>query len=118
MSAAFQTREQPPAGLAPATAYRLEPLTAVAPDAVVSRTIGKNKAGTLTVFAFAAGQELSEHTAPFDAWVQVLAGTVELTIGGAPVRAEAGEIVHMPADVPHAVKAVTDFKMLLTMLRG
>ena len=85
---------------------------------VVSRTLLKRGAGTLTLFAFDAGQELSEHSAPFDAYVQVLAGQVALTIGGARVEAAAGQTVLMPADVPHAVRAETRFKMLLTMLRG
>ena len=71
----------------------------------------------LVLFAFDAGQELSEHTAPFDAFVQVLDGEVELLIGGAPVVARAGETVLMPAGIPHAVKARTRFKMLLGMLR-
>ena len=86
--------------------------------AVVSRTLAKSKAGTLTVFAFDKGQELSEHSAPFDAWVQVLDGEVELTIGGAPVKAVAGQTVLMPAEVPHAVRAAERFKMLLIMIRG
>lgn len=86
--------------------------------AVVSRTLIKKPTGTLTLFAFDAGQELSEHTAPFEAVVQVLDGEVELTIGGQPVRAKVGELVIMPADIPHAVKAVTKFKMLLTMIRS
>jgi len=85
---------------------------------VVSRTIAENDAGTLTLFAFDPGQGLSEHTAPFDAIVQVLDGEAELVIGGKPVRAVAGQVVVMPADVPHAVKAPQRFKMLLTMLRA
>jgi len=84
---------------------------------VVSRTLANNSAGTLTVFAFDEGQALSEHSAPFDAYVQVLDGAVELTIGGEAVRAVAGETVLMPADVPHAVRAIEPFKMLLIMLR-
>lgn len=88
-----------------------------APGGVVSRTLRKSDAGTLTVFAFDAGQELSEHTAPFDAWVLVLDGRVELTIGGRAVQAAAGDLVLMPADVPHAVRASEPFKMLLTMFR-
>ena len=89
-----------------------------APGSIVSRTIAENDAGTLTLFAFDAGQGLSEHSAPFDAIVQILDGEVELTIGGEAVRATAGQIVVMPANVPHAVKAPTQFKMLLTMLRA
>jgi quercetin dioxygenase-like cupin family protein len=71
----------------------------------------------VTLFAFAGGQELSEHTAPFDALVQVLEGELVLTIGGTEVHARPGEIVLMPADIPHALRAVGDTKMLLTMLR-
>jgi quercetin dioxygenase-like cupin family protein len=88
-----------------------------APGAVVSRAFAKGRAGSLTLFAFDAGEELSEHTAPFDAFVQVLDGAVELTIGGERVLARAGETVRMPAHVPHAVKAVERFKMLLSMIR-
>jgi len=84
---------------------------------IVSRTLQKKKTGTITLFAFDAGQELSEHSTPYDAHVQVLDGEVELTIGGKVVRAAAGETVLMPADVPHAVTAVKSFKMLLIMIR-
>jgi quercetin dioxygenase-like cupin family protein len=89
-----------------------------AEGAIVSRTLLDGPAGTITLFAFDAGQGLSEHTAPFDALVQVLDGEAELTIGGRSVRAEAGQAVRMPAGVPHAVAAPTRFKMLLTMLRS
>jgi quercetin dioxygenase-like cupin family protein len=89
-----------------------------APGSIVSRTIAENEAGTLTLFAFDAGQGLSEHSAPFDAVVQVLDGEAELMIGGKIVRAVAGQLVIMPADVPHAVRAPQRFKMLLTMLRA
>lgn len=85
--------------------------------AVVSRTLAKNPGGSLTLFAFDQGQELSEHSAPFDAHVLVVDGEVELTIGGETVRAAAGQLVRMPADVPHAVRATTPMKMLLVMLR-
>jgi quercetin dioxygenase-like cupin family protein len=84
---------------------------------IVSRTLYKEAPGTLTLFAFDAGQQLSEHTAPFDAFVQVLDGAVELTIGGEKVPAKAGELVLMPAGVPHAVTARERFKMLLIMFR-
>lgn len=96
---------------------RLEALVDYQEGAVVSRTLAKTSGGTLTLFAFAAGQGLSEHSAPFDAWVQILAGAGELVIGGKPVRAQAGETVLMPANVPHALHAAEPFKMLLTMLR-
>jgi len=88
------------------------------PAGIVSRTLIKRPTGTVTLFAFDAGQELSEHTAPFDALVQVVDGAVELTIGGSPIRLSAGQIVVMPAGIPHAVRAVERFKMLLTMIRS
>lgn len=89
-----------------------------ATDSVVSRTLIENKAGTITLFAFDAGQGLSEHSAPFDAVVQVLDGEAELTIGGKKVNATSGQMVVMPANVPHALQARQRFKMLLTMLRA
>ena len=97
---------------------RLAELLDYAPGAVVSRTLAKSGAGTLTVFAFDDGEELSQHTTPFDAYVQVLDGRPELVIGGESVFPEAGDTVLMPADVPHAVKATGRFKMLLIMIRG
>ena len=85
---------------------------------VVSRTIIEKKAGNVTLFAFDEGQGLTEHTTPFDAFVQVLDGKVEIVIGGKAVQACAGQIVLMPANIPHALKALEPFKMLLTMLRS
>lgn len=84
---------------------------------IVSRTIAETETATLTLFAFDAGQGLSEHSAPFDAFVQIVDGEAALTIGGQPVKATAGQIVLMPANIPHAVQAKGRFKMLLTMLR-
>ena len=107
-----------PAALPAAAPVRLAALLDYAPGAVVSRALVKASGGSVTLFAFEAGQELSEHTAPFDALVEVLDGEVELTIGGAPVAARAGETVLMPAGVPHAVRARARFKMLLTMVRS
>lgn len=86
-------------------------------DAVVSKTIIDKKTGTVTLFAFVMGQGLSEHTAPFDALVQVLEGEVEIKISGEPFYLKQGEIIIMPANKPHALKAVSNFKMLLTMIR-
>ncbi|HEX9050996.1 MAG TPA: cupin domain-containing protein [Anaeromyxobacter sp.] len=103
--------------LAPAHPTVLERELAYQPGAVVSRTLAKTKGGSVTLFAFDAGQELSEHTAPFDAFVQVLDGSVELTIGGEKVVARTGETTRMPAGVPHAVRALEPFKMILTMVR-
>lgn len=85
---------------------------------VVSRTLINRETGTITLFAFAEGQELSEHTAPYTALVQILAGEAIISIAGTPLRLQAGEGVIMPANKPHSVKAVTDFKMLLTMIRS
>lgn len=85
---------------------------------VISRTLLKRATGTVTLFAFDEGEGLSEHTAAFDALVQVLDGEVELTISGSPLRAAAGQVVLLPANQPHAVKAVSRFKMLLTMIRA
>jgi quercetin dioxygenase-like cupin family protein len=87
-------------------------------DAVVSKTIIDKKTGTVTLFAFDQGQGLSEHTAPFDAMVQVLEGEVEIRISGNPCRLNAGQTIIMPANQPHALKSVAPFKMLLTMIRS
>jgi quercetin dioxygenase-like cupin family protein len=87
-------------------------------DAIVSREIVKQKTGSVTVFAFDAGQGLSEHTAPFDALVQVLDGEAEITIAGKRHRVKTGELILMPAGQPHALKAVQRFKMMLVMIRS
>lgn len=101
-----------------AEAMKLVDMVQYAPGSVVSRTVIDNSAGTLTLFAFDAGQGLSEHSAPFDAVVQVLDGQVEMVIGGKKVTAEAGDMVIMPANVPHSLSGRVAFKMLLTMLRS
>ena len=85
---------------------------------VVSRTLVKRDAGTVTLFAFDAGQSLSEHTAPFDALVHVLEGEAEVILDGAPHRLTRGQAILMPAHVSHAVRASQRFKMLLVMIRG
>jgi quercetin dioxygenase-like cupin family protein len=85
---------------------------------VVSRTLIDKKAGTVTLFAFDAGQGLSEHTAPYDVLVQVLDGEVEVSISNKPVNLKVGEMTIMPANEPHALKAKTRFKMLLTMIKS
>ena len=87
-------------------------------DSVVSREILKSEAGTITVFAFDEGQGLSEHTAPFDAVVQILEGKANITIGGKEIGVGSGETIIMPAHVPHALYAGARFKMLLVMIRG
>lgn len=86
--------------------------------AVVSRTIVEAGTGTVTLFAFDQSQGLSEHSTPFDALVQVLEGRGEFTIGGEPHQVGSGELILMPANVPHAVRAVERFKMALTMIRS
>jgi quercetin dioxygenase-like cupin family protein len=86
--------------------------------AIVSREVLKKKTGTITLFAFDAGQGLSEHTAPFDALVQVVDGEAAITIAGKRHRVRAGELILMPANQPHALKAEQRFKMLLTMIRA
>ena len=85
---------------------------------VVSREVARKPTGTVTVFAFDAGQGLSEHTAPFDALVYILDGAAQITIAGRPVEAKAGDVVIMPANQPHAVQAQERFKMLLVMIRS
>lgn len=92
-------------------------LTVYAEGSVVSRTLARTPGGTMTAFAFDAGQGLSEHSAPFDAYVHVIDGAARLVIGGATVQAKVGDVVRMPANVPHAVYADERFKMLLVMLR-
>jgi len=86
--------------------------------AVVSRIILKRETGNVTLFAFDTGQELSEHTTPYDALVQIVDGEAVITIAGRPYRLRAGDMVLMPAHQPHALKAVSRFKMLLTMIRS
>ena len=86
--------------------------------AVVSRTVINKKTGTITLFAFDKGQGLSEHTAPFDALVQLLDGRGEVTISGRPLDLKSGQMVIMPAGAPHALKATEKFKMMLVMIRS
>lgn len=89
-----------------------------ADGAVVSKTILKKPAGNITLFAFDAGEGLSEHTTPHEALVQVLDGSVEITIGGNAVTLSAGQSIILPANVPHALKATERFKMMLTMIKS
>jgi quercetin dioxygenase-like cupin family protein len=101
-----------------AKAVSLAGLVEYQAGSVVSREVVKKPTGTVTVFAFDAGQGLSEHTAPFDALVYLLDGEAEITIAGKPIAAKAGDMVIMPANEPHALKAVKEFKMLLVMIRS
>ena len=101
-----------------AQAARLFDLVGYQDGSVVSREIIKKETGTVTLFAFDEGQGLSEHTAPFDALVHLLDGEAEIIISGKPLRLKEGEIVIMPANQPHALKAIKKFKMILTMIRS
>ena len=85
---------------------------------IVSRTIIDKKVGTVTIFSFDEGQGLSEHTAPFDALVSVVDGEAEVIISGKPLRLTQGEMTIMPANQPHALRAVKRFKMVLTLIRS
>jgi quercetin dioxygenase-like cupin family protein len=102
----------------PAEVLRLGDLVNYQEGTVVSRTLLKHATGTVTVFAFDAGQRLSEHTAAFDALVHMLDGKAEIIISDKPYRLEAGEVILLPANRPHALAALTPFKMLLTMIRS
>ena len=109
-------KENDPEGLT-AGVNRLVDLVTYQGGSVVSRTIIDKKAGTITLFSFEEGQGLSEHTAPFDALVYLLNGEAEIFISGKPFHLREGEIIIMPANQPHALKAVKRFKMLLAMIR-
>jgi quercetin dioxygenase-like cupin family protein len=101
-----------------AEVLRLTELAAYQEGSVVSRTLLSKLTGTVTLFAFAQGQGLSEHTAPFDAMVQILEGEAEITLAGQLLQMRQGEMLIMPAQQPHALRALTPFKMLLTMIRS
>jgi quercetin dioxygenase-like cupin family protein len=100
-----------------AEVLRLSDMVNYQEGAVVSRTLMKRTTGTITLFAFDEGQGLSEHTTPFDAVAQILEGEAEISVSGKPLLTTAGEAVLMPANQPHALKAISRFKMLLTMIR-
>ncbi len=97
---------------------RLSDLIGVSSDSIVSKIVIDKPAGSITLFAFDEGQRLSEHTSPYDAFVQVLDGQATITIGGQEHTLSFGQGVIMPALVPHSVRAQEPFKMLLTMIRG
>lgn len=109
-SARFEQLVAAPAALAGLVEYQT--------GAVVSKTLISKKTGTVTLFAFDEGQSLSEHSAPFDATICLLDGEAEMTVSGKPFRVRAGEIVILPANDPHSVRAVSRFKMLLIMIRS
>ncbi len=98
--------------------FILEDLIGYQENSVVSREIVRKETGTVTIFAFDKGEGLSEHTAPFDAIVQVVDGTAEIIISGSKNIVKKGEIIIMPANIPHALNAVEKFKMVLTMIRS
>ncbi len=100
-----------------ANGQQLNELVQYAADSVVSKTLLDKPVGTITLFAFDKGQRLSEHTAPYDAVVQIIDGAGKITIGGKELKLSAGQIVIMPANVPHSVAADERFKMLLIMIR-
>lgn len=106
-----------PENAAPAV-FNMADLVAWQKDSVVSRTLIKRDRGTITLFAFDKDSALSEHTAPFDALVHVIDGEAEITIAGEPFIVKGGEAIILPAGRPHALKARTAFKMLLTMIRS
>jgi quercetin dioxygenase-like cupin family protein len=107
-----------PKGLSGAEVAKAAELVNYQDGSVVSREIVKKPTGNVTLFAFDEGQGLSEHTAPFDALVYVLEGEVEIGIAGQPHRLQGGEMILMPAGQPHGLKALTRFKMILTMIRS
>jgi quercetin dioxygenase-like cupin family protein len=102
----------------PSTVFKVADLVQWQKDSVVSRTLIKREKGTVTLFAFDKDNALSEHTAPFDALLHVLDGEAEIKIDNAPYQLKAGEAIILPANHPHAVRAVTSFKMILTMIRS
>ena len=103
--------------LEPARPVQVSDLVAYGEKAVVSRTLSKGPAGTLTVFAFDAGQDISEHTTPHEAFALGLDGQIEFMVGGQKATLKKGEMLRLPADVPHALKAHTRGKMLLVMFK-
>lgn len=96
---------------------RTDDLLGYQEGSIVSRTLIDKKAGTVTLFAFDEGQGLSEHTAPFDALVHIIDGEAEITISGNAIHMKGGEMVVMPANQPHALRALTRFKMILIMIK-
>lgn len=111
------TKKDMPDSSLPGRVYDAAGLVDCRTGSVVSREILSGDSGNVTVFAFDRGQSLSEHTAPFDAMVLGLDGEAEFRLGGEPKRIKPGDMLVMPADVPHAMKALTRFKMLLVMIK-
>ncbi|MDH2902143.1 MAG: cupin domain-containing protein [archaeon] len=105
-------------GLKSAEAIDIAELLSYQDGAIVSKTLNNTNCGTITLFAFDQGQGLSEHTSPFNAFVQILDGNAEITVSGRRFRANEGQIVILPANQPHALNALSKFKMLLIMIRS
>jgi quercetin dioxygenase-like cupin family protein len=103
--------------LPPGELFMVDDLVTPTAHGIASRVLARTAAGNITLFAFDADEELSEHTAPFDALVLTLSGALALTVGGRELRTAAHSIVLMPANVPHAVRATAPSRMLLIMLR-
>lgn len=101
-----------------AKVFKLTESVEYSDGAVVSKTIVKKSTGNITLFAFDEGEGLAEHSSPYDALVQLLEGTAEITIGGNPHRLQAGDNIILPANIPHSLKATGRFKMMLTMIKG
>lgn len=114
----MQDNSSKPKSLSVAQVAKAVELVNYQDGAIVSREIVKKPTGTVTVFAFDKGEGLSEHTAPFDALVQVLEGEIEIMISGQLYRLQDGEMILMPAGQPHALRALKRFKMILTMIRS
>ena len=112
------TQESPPGKTLVSQVAKAAEWVGYQDGSVVSREVIKRETGTVTLFSFAEGQGLSEHTAPFDAVVYVLDGQAEISISGKPFQLREGEMIIMPANVPHALKAVKKFKMILTLIRS
>ncbi len=110
--------KQPANTIVSAQSGSLENLIAYQKDSVVSKTIIKKKTGTVTLFAFDKDQGLSEHTAPYEALVYLVDGEAEITVGGKPNVVKKGEMILLPANVPHALSAISPFKMMLTMIKS
>ena len=114
----MKSNSSKPKGLPSAQVAKTAELVSYQEGAVVSREVVKRPAGNVTLFAFDEDQGLSEHTAPFDALVQVLEGEAEIMVSGKRHRVQGGEMILLPAGEPHALKAITRFKMMLTMIRS
>jgi quercetin dioxygenase-like cupin family protein len=98
--------------------YNLKDHVEYSTDSIVSKTILKKETGNITLFALSKGQEISEHSAPFDAFVQILEGEADIVLGGKSNVLKEGESIIMPANIPHALKALSDYKFMLVMIRS